>query len=906
MRKPKDTEVDAYIFIKENLKALGWDTRNPARSDGGQVYTQNECLANPDIKNLLGLERPENIIKINDETLWVIEAKRSHSELELAIREGEEYADKLNRSRAFKAKFVTGVAGNATDSFLVRNLYRRNGDFSPITMNGVETSGLLSPEICRIILDTNKPIIEDPPIDEKLFLDRATAINEILHLGAVNPHQRASVMAALLLSMLSDTGPNIQERRPDILISDINARVLSVLREQGKMEFAPYMNIPLPATKDNHIKFRQALVDTVQELRNLNIRSAMNSGADWLGAFYEVFLKYANWAQDLGIVLTPRHATRYAAEVMDIQVNDIVYDPTCGTGGFLVAAFDDVKQKANESQLSRFKKYSVFGVEQDAGIAALAVVNMIFRGDGKNNIIEGNCFAKFLEQTFDGGIPSAKYISHQSSNPPITKTMMNPPFSLKRSNEKEFRFVDQALAQMQDGGILFAILPYPAMVKRGAYFNWRKSFLLPHNSLLAVVTFPIDLFYPVGVHTIGVFIKKGIPHDKKSKVLWVRALTDGLVKSKGKRLPSNRTTNDLERVKNDLRAFIHNQNHPVANEHQLTKVVPIDFEDKKLELVPEVYLDQARPNKDRLLDEIEHCVRDLFSYLIKINKAVLRPELLPTPKEPMENSPDWKSFNVTDIFDLKRGSFHSIARLDEGPYPTISRSSTDNGLIGFYERPERLIHKVVENIVTTKVIKATLWKPGTITVSTVTGDAFIQPVPFIATDNVVLLIPKTNYESMRLTTLIFITVMINEVKWRYSYGRQCYQVKFATTDIMLPFKVGKLDEDFMQQAIENASYWKLVNEAFVNEKFAELAEQWRKETGMLSVIQQKTAHPAYQSIIGMGKDALPYIFRELQRKREHWIPALRDITGKDIAGQDHNFKEAASAWLAWGKENGYL
>ena len=36
----------------------------------------------------------------------------------------------------------------------------------------------------------------------------------------------------------------------------------------------------------------------------------MNSGADWLGAFYEVFLKYANWAQDLGIVLTPRTATR--------------------------------------------------------------------------------------------------------------------------------------------------------------------------------------------------------------------------------------------------------------------------------------------------------------------------------------------------------------------------------------------------------------------------------------------------------------------------------------------------------------------------------------------------------------------------------------------------------------------
>ena len=122
----------------------------------------------------------------------------------------------------------------------------------------------------------------------------------------------------------------------------------------------------------------------------------MNSGADWLGAFYEVFLKYASWAQDLGIVLTPRHMTKYIADVMDIRPNDIIFDPTCGTGGFLVAAFDSVKQKSNSHQLGEFKRNSVFGIEQDAGVAALAVVNMIFRGDGKNNIVEGNCFSKHL------------------------------------------------------------------------------------------------------------------------------------------------------------------------------------------------------------------------------------------------------------------------------------------------------------------------------------------------------------------------------------------------------------------------------------------------------------------------------------------------------------------------------
>lgn len=807
-RKPKDTEVDAYIFIKENLRALGWDTRNPERADSGQVYTQNECLANPEIHRLLGLDKPENIVKVNDEVLWVIEAKRSHAELGTAVNEAEEYADKLNRGRFFKTKFVSGVAGNSLDSFLIRTLYRSNGHYRPVKMNGVETSGLLSPDLCRMILDTNKPEIEDPPIDEKLFLDRATVINENLHLGAVNPHLRASVMAALLLSMLTDTGPNIRERQLDVMISDINARVVSVLRAQGKVEFAPYMNIPLPATKDNHIKFRKALVDTVQELRNLNIRSAMNSGADWLGSFYEVFLKYANWAQDLGIVLTPRHATKYVADVMDVQVNDIVYDPTCGTGGFLVAAFDDVKQKATPKQLAQFKRNSVFGVEQDPGVAALAVVNMIFRGDGKNNIIEGNCLAKFLEQTTVNGAVSAEYVSSPSQNPPVTKVMMNPPFALKRDSEKEFKFVEQALVQMQDGGLLFAVLPYPAMVKRGGYFNWRKNLLLARHRLLSVVTLPGDLFYPVGVTTVGIFVKKGIPHRSEDRVLWVRALTDGLLKSKGKRLPSPRASNDLEQAKNLLRAFIHNPSHPIPNKHQFMKAIPIDFNDKQLELVPEVYLEQAESSMEEIAERVDQTVRDIFAYLVKINRVTLRADLLPNGKNVKPRTPTWKGFNVTDFFHLRRGNFHSIAALATGQFPTISRVSTDNGLIGFYERPER----------------AVVWNPGTISVSTVTGDAFIQPVPFIATDNVVLLVPKSECRHLKLTTLFFITVMINEVKWRYSYGRQCYKTKFSTTNIMLPVKHGALDEDLMQNVVESASFWKLVRGTFTNELSSTPAE----------------------------------------------------------------------------------
>lgn len=382
-RNAKDSEFHAYQFIKEELKQLGWDVRNPERVDTGQVWTQGECLYDPAIKLVLGQDKPENIVRVAHNALWVLEAKRSHKDLDKALQEAEDYAREFRGNATYSARFISGIAGNQIDSYLVRTRYFDGTAFVPVTLNGVEATGLLSRATVQTILRSGNPNIADLEINEQLFIAKAERINKILHLAAVPSPQRAGVMAALLLTQASDTGPNIDEPRPDILIRDINARAESILREQDKPEFSQYINIPLPPTPDNHVKLRRALVDTLQELNSLNIRSAMNSGADWLGAFYEVFLRYARWAQDLGIVLTPRHLTRWVADVLDIQATDLVYDPTCGTGGFLVAAFDYVKRGTTPEQLSRFKQHAVFGVEQDDGIASLAVANMIFRGDGK-------------------------------------------------------------------------------------------------------------------------------------------------------------------------------------------------------------------------------------------------------------------------------------------------------------------------------------------------------------------------------------------------------------------------------------------------------------------------------------------------------------------------------------------
>lgn len=244
--KPKNSEVDAYLYIKETLKTVGWDVRNPARHPTGQVYTQSECLSHPEIRQFLGLQKPENVVKVTDTVFWVIEAKREHRQLDQATEEAEGYAREINQSKNLKVRFISGVAGNESDGYLVRTRFLVNGKFHPIKINGREISAPLSPQIARLVLETGCDI-QDLPIDEKLFLSTAEKINEYLHLGAINKSQRATVMAALLLALIDETPPNI-DAKPKVLIGDINARAKAMLENQGKSEFYRHIEITLPAT----------------------------------------------------------------------------------------------------------------------------------------------------------------------------------------------------------------------------------------------------------------------------------------------------------------------------------------------------------------------------------------------------------------------------------------------------------------------------------------------------------------------------------------------------------------------------------------------------------------------------------------------------------------------------------
>lgn len=111
----------------------------------------------------------------------------------------------------------------------------------------------------------------------------------------------------------------------------------------------------------------------------------------------------------------------------------------------------------------------------------------------------------------------------------------------------------------------------------------------------------------------------------------------------------------------------------------------------------------------------------------------------------------------------------------------------------------------------------------------------------------------------------------------------------------------------LEQEIES-HYWAPVSRVSPVKRFAELSATWRSETAFISSALQMATHPAYQAIIGMGKEALPLILRELEVQPAHWFWALRSISGENPIqpAARGKFSEMTKAWLDWGRQRGYL
>lgn len=367
---------------------------------------------------------------------------------------------------------------------------------------------------------------------------KASYLNEEFNNYTIPEYNRCTMISAMLLALIDDKfKENYSQEATSIeLGQSILSAINSVFDSETDMvrsktvlmrEFDKLLNEPI--FRDTKIKNKREKKEekTLAVLKEFIVYlkkyvypliAHSNIGYDVLGRFYIEFIRYAASEQKSGLVLTPSHITELFCDLGELNVNDIVYDPCCGTGGFLVAAMQRMFKLAGNDMGKRehIRKLQICGCEFRSDIFTYACSSMRFRGDGKSNIYNGDCF---------------HYAKSIADNHKPTVAFLNPPYDVGTAGQ--MRFVEHALSVLDKkaNGRVVAIVQMSCVTKNDKDLKAVRASILAKHHLKAVISMPDDLFYPVGVVTCIMVFEANKP-NKGCKTWFGYFKDDGFEKRK--------------------------------------------------------------------------------------------------------------------------------------------------------------------------------------------------------------------------------------------------------------------------------------------------------------------------------------------------------------------------------------
>ena len=387
----------------------------------------------------------------------------------------------------------------------------------------IQAKRIESGSITKIAIEFNKEL-NDYSIVE---YDRCTLISAIL-LALQNPafkdsyakQARSNNMEPTPARLAGSIISSIKNVLKDAKIDD--GRVNSMMGEYQRIKNHDIAKSPkikkkrASKEKDNYV-----LRDITERLEKtvLPLITMGDKGYDVLGRFYREFIRYAGTDKKTGLVLTPQHITEFFCEVVDLNVNDVVYDSCCGSGGFLISSMKHMLEKAGSDQKKRntIKKKQLIGFEKRTDMFTFACSNMMMSGDGKSNIYEGDSFNK----------DNVKKV--KSLRP--TVAFLNPPYDV--GEDGQLQFIENALFCLQPGGRCVAIVQMSCATSTEHKAIVVRQRLLKSHTLKGVFSMPDELFYPVGVVTCVMVFEAHKPHPPKGyKTFFGYFKNDGHSKTK--------------------------------------------------------------------------------------------------------------------------------------------------------------------------------------------------------------------------------------------------------------------------------------------------------------------------------------------------------------------------------------
>lgn len=286
---------------------------------------------------------------------------------------------------------------------------------------------------------------------------------------------------------------------------------------------------------DSEANFR----DILDKVHEINIDHVDDTHFFTLSQVYEdLLLKMGEKNSDGGQFFTPREVIRAMVHTVKPKLGQTVYDPCCGTGGFLAVAYEHIVRQMGQTptstSLDELKHKTFFGREKENLVFPIALANLVLHGIDQPNLWHGNSLTR--RATYGG-------LFEEAPNQ-FDVILTNPPFGGKEgkdaqknfsfeSSSTQVLFMQDILAELAEGGTCAIVLDEGLLFRTNeSAFVETKRKLVDECDLWAVVSLPGGVFSTAGagVKTNLMFFTKG----KKTERIWYYDLSHVKV---GKKTP---------------------------------------------------------------------------------------------------------------------------------------------------------------------------------------------------------------------------------------------------------------------------------------------------------------------------------------------------------------------------------
>ena len=236
---------------------------------------------------------------------------------------------------------------------------------------------------------------------------------------------------------------------------------------------------------------------------------------DVKGAIYESILEKNGQDKKSGAgqYFTPRALIKAMVDVTRPRIGETVSDPACGTGGFLLAAYDYMKDQSQDKGKQDFlRNEALYGIDNTALVVTLASMNLYLHGVGtdRSPIACQDSLEKSPEKLVDVVLANPPFGTRPAGSVEISRD----DFYVDTKNN-QLNFLQHIMVSLKQGGRAAVVLPDNVLFEGNAGETIRQE-LLKNFNLHTILRLPTGIFYAQGVKANVLFFTKGTP----TKEVW--------------------------------------------------------------------------------------------------------------------------------------------------------------------------------------------------------------------------------------------------------------------------------------------------------------------------------------------------------------------------------------------------